>query len=80
MSGPIEDLFKDEKYCHSQIIEARQIFGNKTTTREQYTAMEKTLGLGYLYCPESLKELFHSTLLEATNRQTFFELYFWKNK
>lgn len=80
VSNEIEDLFKDANYCRSQILEARQLFGDKTTSEKQYDAMERALAFGLLYCPDEMIAPLHSTLLEATKRRTHFMLYFWKSE
>jgi hypothetical protein len=73
----ISELFKDAEYCKEQLLQVREAFGNKTTTREQYNAMEKCLSAMYCYCPESIQRAVYITLLEAEKRRIHFELHFW---
>jgi len=78
MDNPIAAAFTDRAKCLESIHEARELFGNKSTTESQYTQMEKALALGYLYCPDDLKGTFERTLLEATKRRFWYEELIWK--
>jgi hypothetical protein len=71
-----KDIYTKE-YCSKEIFLAREIFGNKNTTEEQYDAMEKGLSLMYLYCPEEIKTDVYAIISEAEKRRIYFELYFW---
>ena len=73
----IQEHYSDEETCRAEISEARQIFGDKTTNRKQFEAMQKALGLMYLYCPKTMMQLVKSTLDESVIRETYFELLFW---
>lgn len=76
----MQELFNDKEYCYSQIREAREIFGNRNTTREQFDAMMRALAFGMLYCPEDIRTFFESTLKEATLRQCHYEFNIWTDK
>jgi hypothetical protein len=69
-------MFKDDNYCKEQLVEARKIFGDINTTREQYEAMEEVVGLIYLY-NDNLQCLAEATLHEATIRKVGFEINYW---
>ena len=73
----IEEHYSSEEQCKQEIVEARKIFGNKTTTREQFDAMQKALGLMYLYCPENMQGIVKATLNESVIRETHFKMYIW---
>lgn len=68
---------KDEVYCKEQIILARKAFGDRRTTRAQFEAMEKCLGMIYLHGPSSLMPIVLATLDEATYRKSHYILHFW---
>jgi hypothetical protein len=67
-----EKLLSNKEYCLEQLREAREIFSNKNTTEEKYDAMEKALGMIYLYCPDEIKEIAYAYLHEATIRKSYF--------
>ena len=69
--------FSDKDYVCDQLLIAHKAFGSKDTTRDQYDAMEKCLGLMYLHCPEDMSSLVYATLQEAVRRRVHFELHFW---
>lgn len=75
----IERYFSDIENCKHDLITARKAFGNRNTTQEQYDQMEKSLGLMYLYCPESIQPMVQATLHEATIRRLWFEMNIWNN-
>ena len=62
---------QDKKYCYTQIIEARKIFSNNTTT--------ETLALLYLYCCEEVRDQVLWTLNESNMRKWIF-LKLWRKK
>jgi len=78
MTDIIKDNFKDKNFCFSQLREARELFGNKNTTRKQYEAMEKVLALVYLYCPEEIQSQVLAIINELELRKNFFEIKIWK--
>ena len=73
-----EDNFKDTEFCRSQILEAREIFGNKNTSLIQYDVMKRVLSFGCLYSSKEMSSLFQSTLQEAIRREIFYILNIWK--
>ncbi len=73
------EIFKDDEYCYSQIKEARELFGSRNTTRKQFEALEKVLGLIYLHNDGKPAEIALSTLDEATIRKFYFETNIWGN-
>jgi len=73
----IGKLFKSKEYCFQQIREARQMFGEKSTTKIQYEAMEKALAFGVVYCPPSIQCAFEATLHEAGLRKMFYIMSVW---
>ena len=73
----LREFFSDEERCRETIREARQVFTNPATTEEQYDMMEKTLGLMYLNCPESIENIARATVSEASRRRVYFELREW---
>ena len=79
MSDAIEEVYKDINKCRQDIILARRIFGDRTTTEKQYEAMEHSLAFMYLYCPEEIKCAVEVTLNEAQKRRFYFEMNIWKS-
>jgi len=65
----ISDLFKDDKYCFSQISEARKIMTSGNTTSKQWDALYASLSFMYLYCSEKLECITLATINEATERE-----------
>jgi len=74
-----EEIYKDKEYCLGQLMVAREAFGNKNTTREQYDQIEKCLAMMYLYCPEEIHLHVLSTLGEADWRKKYYEENIWKD-
>lgn len=64
--------YMDRDNCITEIQVARKAFTDKTTTEEQYDAMEKALGIMLLYCPESIRSAVEATLFEAEYRRFYF--------
>jgi hypothetical protein len=71
-SNPMQEIFEDPKKCLECIVEARKIFSNKNTTKEQYEKMQETLASGYLYAPVDIKYMFTATLDESAMRKLYF--------
>lgn len=69
--------YSDENNCKNDILIARSMFGDKNTTREQYEQMEKTLGIMYCHCPDSITNSVHSMILEAERRKKYFIGHVW---
>lgn len=76
----IEEYYAEEQNCREDIAVARKAWGNTTTTREQYDALEKGLTLLCLWCPESMSGIASAALEEAMTRRTHFELNIWNSK
>ena len=69
----MENLWTKEQTTDA-ILQARKIFGDASTSMEKYNAMEKGLGLAYLYCPENMRDTVEGMLHEATVRRFYFEV------
>ena len=74
----IEELFKDEHYCYSELRKAREVFSSIESTDAQLDAVDKTLALCLLYCPEDIKDIVEATLLESTMRRCYRMTYLHK--
>jgi hypothetical protein len=74
----LKENFSDKEFCMSQLREAREIFGNRNTTKEQYEAMERVLSFAFLYCPEEIQFMVEATLNEAELRKIYFLTSVWK--
>lgn len=72
-------IFNDPGYCLTQLRVAREIFGDRRTTEEQYDACGRAVTLILLHGPESVVETARATLLEMGYRRWFFEK-LWGNK
>jgi len=70
----LQKLYADIDYCKQELMQARKLFGLKTTTEKQYDAMEASLGYMLLFAPEKLVTIIHATLLESTSRKYYFML------
>lgn len=66
--------YKDIENCRNEIRTARELMGNKNTTRQQFEAMEKGLGILYLNCPEDFQEMALAHIQEAQRRKFYIEL------
>lgn len=80
MPTEISSLFEDVDYCRKQILIALESAGNRNTTRDQYDQIEKTLGLIYLYCPESFTSTALFAVEELSRRRPYFELGWFNNE
>lgn len=63
-----EEFWTDER-VYETIGEARKLFSSTKTTEDQWDALERVLGLAYLYCSERLQDIVMSTLNESTARR-----------
>jgi len=72
MGDTIQEYFQDPKNCYTDLGMARKCFTNSATTQDEYEAMEKALGLMFLYCPEDLSSIVEATMHEATQRAMYF--------
>ena len=68
----ITEHFADKDNCYYGLGQARKCFTNSNTTQAEYEAMEKGLGLMYLYCPDELTSIVEATRQEATQRAMYF--------
>jgi len=73
MKKPYDGVYDNKEFCIREIMLARSIFGNRKTTEFQFDAMIKGLMLVMLHCPEEIKPIAQSTLLESTVRRTYYE-------
>jgi hypothetical protein len=70
-NNSIEALFQDKQYCFDEMCRIRQRWGVKGLTEEGWKAIDRTLGLMYLYCPDEIKTLVLSQMEESTRRQFY---------
>ena len=78
MSGnPIERVFSNEERVRETVVEARRLFGERTTTIPQYEAMKSSLVFAAMYAPENMLTAVWATLDEATMREAYFMAYIW---
>jgi len=63
--------------CKDDILKAREAFGSTETTRKQYNAIEKALGMIYLYGPDEVKSIALATIEESIARKVYFEMNIW---
>jgi len=75
MTTAIQEYYQVEKNCYSDLVQARKCFGNTATTEAEFEAMEKALGLMYLYCPTDLQQIVLATMDEAEFRKAYFSWY-----
>lgn len=68
----IQQYYSNRENCFNDIRVAREAFGNKNTTEEQYDALQKSLGIMYLNCPEDIANLVRAQLYEAEQRRMYF--------
>jgi len=71
-SDLIHEYYQVKENCYTDIRAAREAFGCKLTTVDQYDQMEKALGIMYLHCPEDIMEIVLGTIEEATWRRPYF--------
>jgi hypothetical protein len=71
-SDPLIEYYSNKENCFVDIRAARKAFGSTKTTEEEYDAMEKGLGIMYLYCPEDTQNIVEATISEATWRRLYF--------
>lgn len=61
--------FSDRETCLKSIRTARELMTSKKTTVAEWDALEKALGLMFLYCPDDLRSAVEATLIEADTRR-----------
>lgn len=66
-------MYADKDRCIRELHEARAIFGDRHTTRESYTQMQKCVGLILIHCPEDIRVFAQSTFQESEMRKIYFE-------
>lgn len=66
------DYYAKKENCYRDIGEARKLFGSTRTTEAEYNAMEKGLGLMFLYCPKEILVCVEATIAEAEMRKIFY--------
>jgi hypothetical protein len=70
----IEKIFSNKDYCLSELREARKIFTSKELfNHRSKTALDKSLGLMYLYCDESIRDFVLSHIHEMELRFAYME-------
>lgn len=66
-----EEIYNDKQYCFKELGIARKMFtSSDILIPEKVEAIEKALGLMYLYCPDDISELVLSQLDELERRQS----------
>lgn len=75
----IEKIFSDTETVKILLYDARKVFTDPKTTREQYYAMKEGLSLAQLYCPENLQLSVKAVLSEAEIRKTLYFDSVWEN-
>jgi hypothetical protein len=77
----LKKLYKDESYCINELVQAREIFCKKSTTRSKYELMQKALCMVFLYAPNKrIQELAKATLEESTTRKWYYETRAWNQQ
>ena len=77
IGGAMEHPYNDIALCYKDLLKARETFGCTTTTPQQYNSMELALSLMFIYCPQQISTLVESTIVEAAERRTYFEMLVW---
>ena len=77
-ANSIQELCKDKKYCLEEVGRARQLFGDRRTTRKQFDCLISSLLFMLAYCPEECRFIIEGTFREASMRQAYFELGVWE--
>jgi hypothetical protein len=67
----IQEYYSDRDTCFKEIAQARKLFGNPKATLEQYAALDKGLGLMFLYCPEDIQPIVEATMEESDRRRLY---------
>ena len=67
----MEELFRDDAYCGTQIMEARRLFGTTKTTEDQLDRLMRTLAFMYLHCSEELQSAVLATMDELEKRRLY---------
>jgi hypothetical protein len=70
----MQKVFSDKKYCLRQLGIARETFGSRKTTLQNFDNLEQALTLLYLYCPDEIKDLALATLEETISRRVMLEI------
>ncbi|MGD8707054.1 MAG: hypothetical protein PVI88_00035 [Nitrosopumilaceae archaeon] len=73
----LENYFKDKDFCLEQMREARELFGNRKTTPEQYQAIYRVIGFVLLYGPEEIRYMAQALIDEVARREIFFITNVW---
>lgn len=69
------NIFKEDKYCFEQILEARRVFTDSRSTPAQIDSVYKMLGIMFLYCSETLENTILATMEEIDRRILLGELW-----
>lgn len=71
------EIFRNVEYCKSELLRARDVFGDRRTTEVEYDACERVVTMILIHGPEEIVETARATLLEMGYRRLFFER-LWK--
>ncbi len=71
---PYFGIYDSIEYCQKEIKLARELFGKRNTTEDQYNQMLKGLAILNLYCPEEFKITAESTITEAIRRKIYYSI------
>lgn len=69
----LEEYFGDEDNVFKELSVVRSAQGLKSTTPEQWEAMDKVMGLIWLYRPESIDFVVDAAFSEFHTRKTYAE-------
>ena len=73
----VEQLFSNPEVVMDIMRDARKAFTSSETSSEQLDAVEKVLGLAYLYGPENLQGWVQATLEELGVRRLHMDFRRW---
>ena len=77
----LKDAMQDKEYCCNQLMEARKLFTNNTTTEKEYDMMQEGLALLYVYCCDEVSNQVLCTIEEAEMRKRMmYKIWMEKNE
>lgn len=78
MIKSLKEQCKKKEFCFDKIQEAREMFGNKNSTMEDFDKIRKKLLYILIYNEkENIKTLIHSTLHEMDLRESYYAVHVW---
>ncbi len=77
MSNPVQEIFADDELCKYELLQVREKFGDKRTTRKEYKHLLNSCLLALMYCSEKMRAIAEATYEEAIRRQVYFDLHLW---